>query len=148
MIEKRPAAQRIPCAQSDQRSKLISYVMTGRPHPLISRAACATTRPAGSPIDVSRALPPVRQLLISSLSLACAPCPCPHNCYFSFFLKQATSKLRATSKSRQTTSEDVRAFFIYADNEYSNLFRCSRYQMCSGFQQIRSERDILCYDLL
>ena len=100
--------------------------MTGRPHPHISRA---TGRPAGSPIDASRALPPVRQLWISSLSLAYPPCPCPHGCYFLKVLMIYVSYFKAplaTSKSRQATSEDACTLFIsrcrYADNEYKSCY--------------------------
>ena len=52
------------------------YVMTSRPHPLISRAAHATMRPAGSPIDrrVPRGALPAPALV----SLAYPPCPHSH----------------------------------------------------------------------
>ena len=79
-----------------QRSKNARYVMTSRPHPLISRA---TTRPAGSPI----ALPLVRQLWISTLSLAYPPCPCPHNSSFSLLsttCKLLRSPLQTTMRGR------------------------------------------------
>ena len=132
---------KIRCATT----KLIRMRGTSRPvdhtHSFRERRARRRGRPG--PIDVSCALPPVRQaagqLWISSLSLAC---PCPHNCYFSFFFFfffffLSTERIDAsyfkaplaTSKSRQTTSEDAWALFIsrcrYADNEYSNQFNIS-----------------------
>ena len=116
--------------------------MTGRPHPLISRAARATTRPAGATyVNVSRSLvPPVlRQLERSGSVVSLLPIPPVHahtavtSLFFFFFLFLSTASYfkapLATSKSRQTTSEDAWALFVrlcrYADNEYSNQFNIS-----------------------
>ena len=114
--------------------------MTGRPHPLISLAARATTRPAGSPIDVSHrcARPPAS----SGSAVSLLPAHAHTNVtslffFFFFFFFLSTERIDAsyfkaplaTSKWRQTTSEGAWALFIsrcrYADDEYSNQFNIS-----------------------
>ena len=132
--------------------------MTGRPHPLISRAARATTRPAGRVRSTCPARshqcarPPASSGSAVSLlpahahttvtSLSCLPMPTQLLLllfFFFFFFFLSTERIDAsyfkaplaTSKSRQTTSEDAWALFIsrsrcrYADNEYSNQFNIS-----------------------
>ena len=108
--------------------------MTDRPHPLISRAARATTRPAGSPIDVSRALPPVRQAALDQQSLSCLPMPTQLLLLSLFFFFLSTERIdvsyfKSPLATSQTTSEDAWALFIsrcrYADNDYSNQFNIS-----------------------
>ena len=112
--------------------------MTGRPHPLISLAARATTRPAGlrstSPARSHRcARPPASSG--SAVSLPAHAHTTITSPYYFFFL--STERIDAsyfkaplaTSKSRQTTSEGAWALFIsrcrYADDEYSNQFNIS-----------------------
>ena len=104
--------------------------MTGRPHPLISLAARATTRPAGSrrlrstsPARSHRcARPPASSG--SAVSLLPAHAHTTVTSLFFFFSESYFKAPLATSKSRQTTSEDAWVLFIsrcrYADNEYSN----------------------------
>ena len=127
---------KIRCARN-QRSKLIRMRGTSGPvdhtHSFRERRARRRGRPGLPPIDVSRALPPASSGSAVSLLPAC---PCPHNCYFSLFFL-STERIDAsyfkaplaTSKSRQTTSEDAWALFIsrcrYADNENSNQFNIS-----------------------
>ena len=113
--------------------------MTGRPHPLISLAARATTRPAESPIAHRCARPPASSGSAVSLLPAHAHTTVTSLFFFSFFFFFFLSTERidasyfkaplATSKCRQTTSEGAWALFIsrchYADDEYSNQFNIS-----------------------
>ena len=111
--------------------------MTGRPHPLISLAARATTRPAGSPSPTGA---PGHRPALDQLSLSCLPMPTQLlllSFFFFFFFFLSTERIDAsyfkaplaTSKCRQTTSEGAWALFIsrcrYADDEYSNQFNIS-----------------------
>ena len=110
--------------------------MTGRPHPLISLAARATTRPAGS-LSHRCARPPASSGSAVSLLPAHAHTTVTFSFFFFFFFFLSTERIDAsyfkaplaTSKCRQTTSEGAWALFIsrcrYADDEYSNQFNIS-----------------------